>query len=59
MAIFAASTARRWKGALMVVNAVGHLAEAAWHHPDIVASHAAVEVRLQNHSAEGRRIRAS
>jgi len=22
-----------WKGTLMVINAVGHLAEAAWHHP--------------------------
>jgi 4a-hydroxytetrahydrobiopterin dehydratase len=42
-----------WKGTLMVVNAVGHLAEAAWHHPDIVASYASVEVRLQNHDANG------
>ena len=24
-----------WKGTLMVINAVGHLAEAAWHHPDL------------------------
>ena len=23
-----------WKGTLMVVNTVGHLAEAAFHHPD-------------------------
>ena len=37
----------------MVINAVGHLAEAAWHHPDITASYAWVEVRLQNHSAKG------
>ncbi len=29
-----------WKGTLMVINAVGHLAEAAWHHPDITASYA-------------------
>lgn len=42
-----------WKGTLMVVNAVGHLAEAAWHHPDIVASYASVEVRLKNHAADG------
>ena len=27
-----------WKGTLMVINAVGHLAEAAWHHPDLAAS---------------------
>ncbi|MEO1281267.1 MAG: 4a-hydroxytetrahydrobiopterin dehydratase [Pseudomonadota bacterium] len=42
-----------WKGTLMVVNTVGHLAEAAWHHPDLTASYAWVEVRLQTHSAKG------
>jgi len=42
-----------WKGTLMVINAVGHLAEAAWHHPDITASYAWVEVRLKNHNARG------
>lgn len=42
-----------WKGTLMVVNAVGHLAEAAWHHPEIGASYSWVEVRLQNHAAKG------
>ncbi len=42
-----------WKGTLMVVNTVGHLAEAAWHHPDISASYAFVIVKLTNHSAKG------
>lgn len=42
-----------WKGTLMVVNTVGHLSEAAWHHPDITASYAWVEVRLMTHSAKG------
>lgn len=42
-----------WKGTLMVINTVGHLAEAAWHHPDITASYAWVEVRLMNHGARG------
>lgn len=42
-----------WKGTLMVINAVGHLAEAAWHHPDLTASYAWVEVRLQTHTAKG------
>lgn len=42
-----------WKGTLMVINTVGHLAEAAWHHPDITASYAWVEVRLMTHSAKG------
>src|ERR1700687_4621676 len=42
-----------WKGTLMVINAVGHLAEAAWHHPDLTASYAWVEGRLQHHAAKG------
>ncbi len=42
-----------WKGTLMLINAVGHLAEAAWHHPDLTASYAWVEVRLQTHTAKG------
>ncbi|MGO8844858.1 MAG: 4a-hydroxytetrahydrobiopterin dehydratase, partial [Methylocella sp.] len=41
-----------WKGTLMVINTVGHLAEAAWHHPDLTASYAWVEIRLQNHAAK-------
>lgn len=42
-----------WKGTLMVINTVGHLAEAAWHHPDIAASYAFVIVKLQSHDAKG------
>ena len=42
-----------WKGTLMVVNTVGHLAEAAWHHPDLAVSYAFVIVKLCTHSAKG------
>lgn len=42
-----------WKGTLMLINTIGHLAEAAFHHPDITASYAWVEVRLMNHAAKG------
>ena len=42
-----------WKATLMVINTVGHLAEAAWHHPDITASYAFVIVKLMNHAAKG------
>ena len=42
-----------WKGTLMVINTVGHLSEAAWHHPDISASYCFVIVKLQNHAAKG------
>ena len=42
-----------WKATLMVVNTVGHLAEAAWHHPDMTVSYAFVNVKLVNHAAKG------
>ena len=42
-----------WKATLMVVNTVGHLAEAAWHHPDLAVSYAFVIVKLVNHAAKG------
>ena len=42
-----------WKGTLMVINTVGHLAEAAFHHPDLTASYAFVIVKLSTHSAKG------
>jgi len=42
-----------WKSTLMVVNTVGHLAEAAWHHPDLTVSYAFVIVKLTNHAAKG------
>jgi len=42
-----------WKGSLMVVNTVGHLAEVAFHHPDLMVSYAFVIVKLMNHAAKG------
>jgi 4a-hydroxytetrahydrobiopterin dehydratase len=42
-----------WKATLMVVNTIGHLAEAAWHHPDLAVSYSSVEVRLMTHTAKG------
>ncbi len=42
-----------WKGTLMVVNTIGHLAEAAFHHPDLAVSYAFVVVKLKNHEAKG------
>ena len=42
-----------WKGTLMAVNAIGHLAEAAWHHPDLLVSYPSVTVRLHTHDAGG------
>lgn len=42
-----------WKATLMVVNTVGHLAESAFHHPDLTVSYAFVIVKLMNHAAKG------
>jgi len=42
-----------WKSTLMVVNTVGHLAEVAFHHPDLTVSYAFVIVKLMNHAAKG------
>ena len=42
-----------WKSTLMAVNTIGHLAEAAWHHPDLNVSYAFVTVKLMNHAAKG------
>ena len=42
-----------WKATLIVVTTIGHLAEAAWHHPDLAVSYGSVEVSLRTHSAGG------
>src|SRR5688572_31693648 len=38
---------------LLLVNAIGYRAEAAFHHPDLVVGWAQVIVKLQTHSAGG------
>lgn len=42
-----------WPITLMLVNAVGFLAEAADHHPDLSVTYAKLWVKLQTHSAGG------
>jgi 4a-hydroxytetrahydrobiopterin dehydratase len=42
-----------WPTTLMLVNAIGYLAEAAYHHPDLTVTWAKVTVKLQNHAAGG------
>lgn len=42
-----------WPTTLMLVNAIGYVAEAAYHHPDLSVSWAKVWVKLQTHSAGG------
>ncbi len=42
-----------WPTTLMLVNAIGFIAEAADHHPDLAVSWGSVVVRLNTHSAGG------
>jgi 4a-hydroxytetrahydrobiopterin dehydratase len=42
-----------WPVTLMLVNAIGYMAEAANHHPDLSVTWARVGVKLSTHSAGG------
>jgi len=42
-----------WPTTLMLVNAIGFVAEAADHHPDLAVSWGKVGVKLWTHSAGG------
>jgi 4a-hydroxytetrahydrobiopterin dehydratase len=42
-----------WGTTLMLVNAIGFIAEAADHHPDLEVSWSKVTIRLSTHSAGG------
>jgi 4a-hydroxytetrahydrobiopterin dehydratase len=42
-----------WPTTLMLVNAIGYVAEAAYHHPDLSVTWARVTVKLKTHSAGG------
>ena len=42
-----------WPQTLMLVNAVGYLCEAAWHHADLAVTWGKVWVKLKTHSAGG------
>ena len=42
-----------WPTTLMLTNAIGYLAEAAYHHPDLSVTWGRVTVKLSTHSAGG------
>src|ERR1044072_1691635 len=42
-----------WPTTLMLVNAIGYLAEAAYHHPALAVTWGRVTVKLATHSAGG------
>ena len=38
-----------WSHTMLLTAAIGYVAEAAWHHPDLSIGYAKVTVRLQTH----------
>ncbi len=42
-----------WQTTLLTANAIAFLAEAAWHHPELILNYPSVTVRLQTHDAGG------
>ncbi|MFO0876983.1 MAG: 4a-hydroxytetrahydrobiopterin dehydratase [Gemmataceae bacterium] len=46
-------TTSGWPTTLMLINAIGYLAEAGWHHPDLAITWGKVWVKLKTHSAGG------
>jgi 4a-hydroxytetrahydrobiopterin dehydratase len=42
-----------WLTTLALVNTIGYLAEAAWHHPDLEVTWGKVWVKLRNHASNG------
>lgn len=42
-----------WQTTMMLVNVVGYVAEAAYHHPDLTVTWGKVWVRLRTHHADG------
>src|SRR6266478_6051532 len=48
-----AKLAEHWLTTLALVNTIGYLAEAAWHHPDLAVTWGKVWVKLKTHSAGG------
>ena len=42
-----------WRATLMIANAIGHLAELAWHHPELTLAYDSVAVHLSTHTAHG------
>ncbi len=42
-----------WAHTMSLVQMIGYVAEAAWHHPDLQVGYAKVKVMLQTHKAGG------
>ncbi|MCB1540321.1 MAG: 4a-hydroxytetrahydrobiopterin dehydratase [Rhodoblastus sp.] len=52
-AICRAYRTKDWRSTLLAAGAVAHLAEAAWHHPEMILNYGSLDIRLNTHSAGG------
>lgn len=41
-----------WRSSMLLANGIGHLAEVAWHHPDLEIAWGRVAIRLRTHDAD-------
>ncbi len=51
--IYKEFSTKNWKETLFLVNAIGGIAEARWHHPDLEVSFKKLKVKLTTHEAGG------
>ena len=42
-----------WTHSILLVNTIALVAEAGWHHPDLVVGYVQVTVKLQTHRVKG------
>lgn len=42
-----------WRASTLLFNAIAHIAEAAWHHPEVEVTWGGVNVSLMTHDAQG------
>lgn len=41
-----------WRASMLLANGIAHLAEVAWHHPDLAIAWGSVTVKLRTHDAD-------
>lgn len=44
---------KNWKETVFAFNAVASLAEAHWHHPDVLVSYKRLVIKLRTHEKDG------
>jgi len=42
-----------WKGVMLLTNAIAHIAESAWHHPELHLSFSSIKILLHTHDEGG------